>query len=122
VDVLNPIGTGDNDLLGLDLFTPDSGLGLSLDGTELLGFGNPRGDTVIPLDTSGLDKLTTALRLTPDSALVDAIRHTAGPNGALIALIRVRLRGCATTSRLVCPAHLTSPLRSPLPATHTQAM
>lgn len=84
VDVLNPTGTGDNDVLGLDLFTPENGLGLTLGSTELLGFGNPDGGTAIPLDFLGLDQLTTMLGLAPDSALVDALRNTVGPDGAVI--------------------------------------
>lgn len=84
IDVLNPTGTGDNDILGLDLFTPENGLGLTLTGTEILGFGNPTGGTVIPLDFLGLDQLTNVLGLAPDSALVDALRNTIGPDGALI--------------------------------------
>lgn len=84
VDVLNPTGTGDNDILGLDLFTPENGLGLSLAGTEILGFGNPTGGTAIPLDFLGLDQLTKMLGLAPNSALVDALRNTVGPDGAVI--------------------------------------
>lgn len=85
VDVLNPTGTSDNDLLGADAFTPENGLGVSLSGTEILGFGNTTGSgTAIPLDFLGLEQLTTMLGLAPDSALVDALRNTVGPDGAII--------------------------------------
>lgn len=84
VDVLNPTGTGDNDLLGADAFTPENGLGVSLFGGELLGFGNTTGSTAIPLDFLGLEQLTDMLGLAPDSALVDALRNTVGPDGAVI--------------------------------------
>ena len=83
-DVLNPTGTGDNDLLGADVFTPENGLGVSLFGGELLGFGNTTGSTAIPLDFLGLEQLTDMLGLAPDSALVDALRNTVGPDGAVI--------------------------------------
>lgn len=83
VDALNPQGTNDNDTLGADLFTPENGLGVTLGGTEILGFGSTTG-SAIPLDFLGLQQLTQMLGLTPDSALVEALRNTVGPDGALI--------------------------------------
>ncbi len=84
VDALNPTGTGDNDFIGLDVFTPENGLGITLFGDEWIGWGNTTGSTAFPLDFLGLQQLTDMLGLAPDSALVDALRNTVGPDGAVI--------------------------------------
>lgn len=102
-DILNPVGTGDNDLLGLDAFTPENGLGLTLAGTEVLGFGNIQGSssTAISLDFLGLQQLTELLGLSPDSALVTTLRNMVGPDGALIVPIVNSLGTLSNISELI---------------------
>lgn len=82
--VLDPNGTGDNDLLGADVLNPENGLGLTLFAGELLGFDNKTGSgTAIPLDFLGLGNLLGALGLTYEAGFADQLRGLLAQDGSI---------------------------------------
>lgn len=92
--VLDPVGTGDNDFLGVDALNPENDLGVTLASGELLGFGNKTGSgTAIPLDALGLSQLIGALGLNYESGIVSQLRGLVGPEGAIVVPIVGALEG-----------------------------
>lgn len=85
--VLDPNGTGDNDLLGADVLNPENDLGLTLLAGELLGFGNHTGSgTAVPLDFLGLSDLLTALGLTYSEGSATVVRGLLAQDGTITSL------------------------------------
>jgi outer membrane protein OmpA-like peptidoglycan-associated protein len=98
VSVLNPVGTGDNDFLGVDALNSENDLGVTLLSGELLGFGNKTGsDTAIPLDALGLGRLVGALGLNYDSGIVTLLRGLVGPEGVIVSPLVGVLDGLTNT-------------------------
>jgi OOP family OmpA-OmpF porin len=92
--VLDPNGTGDNDLLGADVLNPENDLGLTLIAGELLGFGNKTGsETALPLDFLGLSGLLNTLGLTYEAGFAGQIRGLLGPQGTVTSALLNTLDG-----------------------------
>ncbi|WP_320837474.1 OmpA family protein [Zhongshania sp.] len=83
--VLDPIGTGDNDFLGVDLLNSEDDVGATLGGSgELTGTGNNTdSETLLPLDALGLSALLDALGLTYDAGFATQLRGLVGPEGLI---------------------------------------
>lgn len=85
--VLDPVGTGDNDFLGVDLLNVEDDIGATLGGSgELTGTGNKTdSETMMPLDFLGLSELLSALGLTYDAGFATQLRGLVGPEGVITA-------------------------------------
>ncbi|CAA0089901.1 Outer membrane porin F [Zhongshania aliphaticivorans] len=83
--VLDPVGTGDNDFLGVDVLNPEDDLGATVGGSgELTGFGNKTdSETAIPLDALGLSELLNTLGLTYEAGFATQLRGLLGPEGVI---------------------------------------
>ena len=82
--VLDPVGTGDNDFLGLDVLNPENDLGLTANSGEVTGFGNKTGsDTAVPLDDAGGSEVANESGLSYESGSADRIRAVVGPEGSV---------------------------------------
>ena len=82
--VLDPVGTGDNDFLGIDVLNPENDFGLTANSAELTGTGNKTGsDTAIPLDALGVSDAAAEHGLNYESGSADQIRGVIGPNGSV---------------------------------------
>lgn len=84
--VLDPVGTGDNDFLGLDVLNPENDFGLTANSEEVTGFGNKTGSgTAIPLDELGGSEAANEYGLSYESGSAERIRGVIGPDGSITA-------------------------------------
>ncbi|WP_373083618.1 OmpA family protein [Zhongshania sp.] len=84
--VLDPVGTGDNDFLGVDVLNPENDLGLTANSEEVTGSGNKTGSgTRVPLDDAGGSEAANENGLTYESGSAERIRSVVGPEGSVTA-------------------------------------
>jgi OOP family OmpA-OmpF porin len=84
--VLDPVGTGDNDFLGVDVLNPENDLGLTANSGEVTGSGNKTGsEPAVPLDDAGGSEAANEYGLSYESGSADRIRAVAGPDGTITA-------------------------------------
>jgi len=82
--VLDPVGTGDNDFLGVDVLNPENDFGLTANSGEVTGTGNKTGSgTMFPLDEAGLSEQADEQGLSYESGSADKIRGVVGPEGSV---------------------------------------